>query len=181
MNLFILISIAILIFSSSIFDIKFQRIPNFITFHAILIGIIYHSYNSGLDGLWFSFLGTITGISLLIIPYLLGKMGAGDAKLLGAVGSFIGAKSVFITFLFTAVAGGIYALLILFLYNDKFKGFFTRFYYSGVNLLVTRQYVSFVDDEVIRQRPKLCYGLAIAAGTGIFIFFEVNGIKVLPL
>ena len=61
-------------------------------------------------------------------------MGAGDAKLLGAVGSYIGAKSVFISFLFTAVAGGIYALLILILYNKKFKGFFTNFYYSGVNL-----------------------------------------------
>jgi prepilin peptidase CpaA len=108
-------------------------------------------------------------------------MGAGDAKLLGAVGSFIGAKSVFITFLFTAIVGGVYALLILFLYNNKFKGFFTSFYYSGVNLLVTRQYVSFNNDEDIRQRPKLCYGLAIAAGTGIFIIFEVAGIKVLPL
>ena len=170
-----------LIFLSSVFDFKYQRIPNFITYPSILIGIIYHSYISGFDGFWFSILGTLAGIGLLLIPYLLGKMGAGDAKLLGAVGSYIGAKSIFITFLFTAIAGGIYALLILFLYNKKFKGFFTKFYYSGVNLLVTRQYVSFNNEEDIRQRPKLCYGLAIAAGTGIFIIFEVAGIKALPL
>ena len=125
----------------------------------------------GFDSVLF---GTLTGIGLLIIPYLLGKMGAGDAKLLGAVGSFIGAKGVFISFLFTAVAGGIYALLIIFLYKNKFKGFFTNFYYSGVNFIVTRKFVSFENEEDIRQRPKLCYGLAIAAGTGIFMIFDGN-------
>ena len=69
----------------------------------------------------------------MIIPYFLGKMGAGDAKLLGAVGSIIGAKGVFISFLFSALTGGIYGLLIIILINSKFKGFFTSFYYSGVN------------------------------------------------
>ena len=46
--------------------------------------------------------------------------------------------------------------------------------------MVTRKYVSFEDNEISRQRPMLCYGLAIAAGTGIFIIFEVARIKVLP-
>ena len=147
----------------------------------MLIGILYHSYNSGFYGFRFSMLGTITGIGLLIGPYFFGKMGAGDAKLLGAVGSFIGFKSVFISFLFTAVAGGIYALLIIVLNKSKYNGFLTNFYYSALNFFVTRKLVSFEDQEDIRQRPKLCYGLAIAAGTGIFIIFEVAGIKVLPL
>ena len=108
-------------------------------------------------------------------------MGAGDAKLLGAVGSFIGSKSVFISFLFIAVVGGIYALLIIILNKSKYNGFLTNFYYSVLNFIATRKLVSFEDQEDIRQRPKLCYGLAIAAGTGIFMIFEVAGIKVLPL
>ena len=181
MTIFMLFIVISLISISAVYDFKYRRIPNSFTYPSILIGLTYHCCLAGFGGLRFSLFGTLTGIGLLFIPYLIGKMGAGDAKLLGAVGSFIGAKSVFITFLFTAIVGGIYALLILFLYNKKFKGFFTNFYYSGVNLLVTRQYVSFNNEEDIRQRPKLCYGLAIAAGTGIFIFFEVNGIKVLPL
>jgi prepilin peptidase CpaA len=108
-------------------------------------------------------------------------MGAGDAKLLGAVGSFIGAKGIFILFLFTAVAGGIYALLIIILYKSKYNGFLTNLYYSVVNLAVTRKFVFFENGEDVRQRPKLCYGLAIAAGTGIFVICAVTGIKVLPL
>ena len=181
MNLFILFIIIILISLSSVYDIKYRRIPNFITFPAILIGIFYHSYNSGFDGFRFSFLGTITGIGLLIGPYFLGKMGAGDAKLLGAVGSFIGVKSVFLSFLFTALAGGIYALLIIILNKSKYSGFLTNFYYSGINFALTRKFISFEDQKDVLQRPKLCYGLAIAAGTGIFIICAVTGIKVLPL
>jgi prepilin peptidase CpaA len=181
MNYFTFSAVIILIIFSSLYDIKYRRIPNFITFFAILAGITYHTYTFGYEGFQFSLLGTITGIGLLITPYLLGKMGAGDSKLLGAVGSFIGAKGVLITFIFTAVSGGIYALLIIIIYKSKYKGFLVNLYYSCVNLVVTRKFVSFENGEDVRQRPKLCYGLAIAAGTGIFIIFEVAGIKVLPL
>ena len=181
MNLFILFSIIILISISGVYDIKCRRIPNFITLPAILIGILYHSYNSGLDGFQFSMLGAITGIGLLILPYFFGKMGAGDAKLLGAVGSFIGSKSVFISFLFTAVAGGIYALLIIILNKSKYNRFLINFYYSGLNFAATRKFVSFEDQEDVRQRPKLCYGLAIAAGTGTFLICAVTGIEILSL
>jgi len=146
-----------------------------------MLGIIYHTYTYGFEGFKFCIYGTFTGIGLLIIPYFLGKMGAGDAKLLGAVGSFIGAKSVFITFLFTAGAGGIYALLIIILYKCKYNGFLKNFYYSGVNYAVTRNFVSFENGEDVQQIPKLCYGLAIATGTGIFMICAVAGIDVLPL
>jgi prepilin peptidase CpaA len=108
-------------------------------------------------------------------------MGAGDAKLLGAVGSFIGVKSVFLSFLFTALAGGIYALYIIILNKSKYSGFLTKFYYSCINFALTRKFISFEDQKDVLKRPKLCYGLAIAAGTGIFIIFEITGIKVLPL
>jgi len=184
MNIFsfpVLVSMTIIITISSIIDYKYKRIPNYVTYPSILFGISYHFYTSGLDGLLFSLFGIIAGIGLLIIPYFLDKIGAGDAKLLGAIGSFIGAKSVFISFLYTAVAGGLYALLIMFLYKNKYNGYFKNFYYSGVNFVVTGKFYSFEDREDISQRPKLCYGLAIAAGTGIFIIFEVAGIKVLPL
>ena len=181
MGSFLLINIGILISLSAIYDIKYRRIPNLFTYPAMLIGLLYNIKISGIEGMQFSLIGILSGIGLLIIPYILGKMGAGDAKLLGAIGSFIGAKGVFVSFLITALAGGFYALFIIILYNQKFEGFFTNFYYSCVNLIVTRQYVSFENQEDIRQRPKICYGLAIAAGTGIFMICAVTGIEILPL
>ena len=180
-DILIIILLIFLLVSASFLDIRIYRIPNILTYSYIFLGFTYNSYIFGYEGFIFSMLGTLAGIGLLFIPYILGWMGAGDAKLLGAVGSFIGANGVFISFLFTALAGGIYALLIIILYNSKFKGFFTNLYYSGVHLFVTQQYVSFEDEEDVRQRPKLCYGLAIAAGTGIYMFCMTYGIEVLPL
>jgi len=180
MNFFLLFSIFILLSFSSVYDIKYHRIPNFITFPAILIAILYHIYNSGYDGFRFSLLGAFTGIGLLIAPYFLGKMGAGDAKLLGAVGAFIGAKGIIISFLFTAVAGGIYALFVMILYKNENTKYLTNYYYRIINFTTSKKFVSIKNQEDARQRTKLSYGLAIAAGTGIFVIFSETGIRVLP-
>ena len=54
-----------------------------------------------------------------------GKMGAGDVKLMGAVGSILGPAGVFNAFLFTAIVGGIYAIIIL-LYKGRFADSMNR-------------------------------------------------------
>ena len=67
-----------------------------------------------------------TGIALLVLPYIMGGMGAGDVKLMGAVGSFLGAKATLGAFLFIALAGGVYSLAIILIRRDVFKGFFSE-------------------------------------------------------
>ncbi len=61
--------------------------------------------SQGWDGLAFGLKGLAVGFGLLFIPYLFGAMGAGDVKLLAAIGSFIGAAEVarvlLLTVLFT--------------------------------------------------------------------------------
>ena len=135
----------------------------------MLLGLLYNIKLSGIEGIQFSLLGILTGIGLLIIPYILGKMGAGDAKLLGAVGSYIGAKGVFDHHFYSlALAGGIYALFIIILYNKNSKVFLLIFTIAVSTYWLLDNMYSFENQEDIRQRPKICYGLAIAAGTGIF-------------
>ena len=92
-------------------DLATQKIPNKLTFPVITIALSFHTATAGFEGLLFSLGGIVVGIALLIVPYLMGGMGAGDAKLMGAVGAIIGAKSVFFTFLFSAIAGGVYAII----------------------------------------------------------------------
>lgn len=98
---------------SFITDLKNRRILNIITFPTMAIGLTYHTITAGWAGLSFSGLGLLLGLGLLFIPYLLDGMGAGDVKLLAAIGALKGTAFVFGAFLFTAIIGGLIALIIL--------------------------------------------------------------------
>ena len=166
--------ITILLIISAVIDLRTHKIPNLITLPSILIALIYHSLLYGLDGLLFSAGGIGVGIGLLIIPYLMGGMGAGDAKLMGAIGGFIGVKAAFYAFLIIAAVGGVYALIIVVIYRSNFSGFFRKQFDTLVNFILIQKYIPDIEESE-KSRPKLCYGLAIALGTGIYIFLDTTG------
>ncbi len=163
---------------SAAIDFRTQKIPNLITFPTMLIALVYHYMANGLDGLLFSLGGLAVGIGLLLLPYLMGGMGAGDAKLMGAVGGMIGAKAVFFAFILTAIVGGVYVLVLLIIYRQHFRGFFKKQVTTLWAFILTRKYIP---DPVKagKNSPKLCYGLAIALGTGIYIILDLSGYKFL--
>ena len=174
MDHFLIIYITILLIISSVIDLRTHKIPNLITLPSMLIALIYHSLLYGLDGLLFSAGGIGVGIGLLIIPYLMGGMGAGDAKLMGAIGGFIGAKAAFYAFLIIAAVGGVYALIIVVIYRSSFSGFFRKQFDTLVSFILMQKYIPDIEQSE-KSRPKLCYGLAIALGTGIYIFLDTTG------
>jgi prepilin peptidase CpaA len=94
-------------------DLKTRRIPNYLTFGLALAGFGFQLGWSGLPGLGNAFLGLATGFGLLIIPYILGGMGAGDVKALAALGAWLGPYKTVELFIYMAVAGGLMALGIL--------------------------------------------------------------------
>jgi prepilin peptidase CpaA len=110
---FLIVFLGGVLLLAAIYDHRSQRIPNLLTYPTMVIGLAYHCLTSGLDGLLLSAGGLALGIGIFILPYLMGGMGAGDAKLMGAVGSILGPRGVFIAFLFTSLVGGIYVLLVL--------------------------------------------------------------------
>ena len=129
------------------------------------VALLYHGLNHGLNGVLFSVGGLFAGMAFLIIPYLVRGMGAGDVKLLGAAGAVLGANGVVNAFLFTALAGGVYALFISVLsgYAPRLMG-----RYAGIfrDYLRTGHFVFLPADQgEAGRKPKLCYGVAIALGT----------------
>ena len=159
---------------SAIIDFRKQKIPNLITFPTVIIAILYHFLLHGVDGLIFGALGLATGIGLLIIPYILGVSGAGDAKLMGAVGAVLGSKSVFIAFLITALVGGIYAIILILLNKKQFKGFIKKQFITLQLFILTRKFIPDPVEEN-NKKPKLCYGVAIALGTFIYMGLDLSG------
>ncbi|MHB9095461.1 MAG: A24 family peptidase [Eubacteriales bacterium] len=98
-------------------DIGTKRIPNLITLPAVVLGLIINTYYSGVTGLGGALAGTLAGISLLIIPFALQGIGAGDVKLLAAVGALNGFQFTLYTFIYSAIAGGIIALSLTLIYG----------------------------------------------------------------
>ncbi len=96
-------------------DIRDRIIPNTLTIPAICCGIIFNMWVSGLQGgFFFSSKGIIAGCCMLIIPFVLGGMGGGDVKLLGALGAWLGYTAVLNIFLFGSIAGAFIALGLVF-------------------------------------------------------------------
>ena len=173
-SLFLMLLLVSILIISAIIDFRSQKIPNLITFPSIIIAVLYHVLNHGIEGLIFSALGLVTGIGLFFIPYIFGASGAGDAKLMGAVGAVLGSKNTFVAFLFTALIGGIYAIILILFNQNQFKGFLKKQFITLRLFILTRE---FIPDPVkdSRKKPKLCYGVAITLGTFIYLGLDLSG------
>ena len=171
---FLILLLLLALSISVITDFRTQKIPNLITFPAIIVALMYYFFTNGIDGVVFSALGIVTGIALLIMPYMLGLSGAGDAKLMGAVGAVLGSKSAFVAFLLTAIVGGLYAIILILTNQKQFKGFLKKQLITLKLFILTRE---FIPDPVEEnsKKPKLCYGVAIALGTFIYLGLDLSG------
>ena len=172
-NMIIFLSVVLIV--AAAFDVVVHKIPNLLTYPTMASALIYYFIIMGLDGLLFSFKGMALGIIIFIIPYLMGGMGAGDAKLMGAVGSILGAKGVFMTSVCTAIIGGLYAVILLIGHPRYLKEFPHRYFTTFKTFIFTGQYISIPAAEPDRQ-PKLYYGTAIALGTFLYIFLNYLGV-----
>lgn len=179
-DIFLIIFLSIILIAAAVNDLRFQKIPNLLTYPAMAIAVGCHVVMNGPDGLLFSAGGLALGIAVFILPYLMGGMGAGDAKLMGAVGAIIGARGVFIAFLFTAIIGGVYALILVLIKRQHFKDFFTRHVTTLKTFIFTQQFIPIPDDQN-EKKPKLCYGIAIALGTLFSVFLESSGYYRFPI
>jgi prepilin peptidase CpaA len=149
--------------TASLTDIAHRRIPNAITYPLAAFGLLYHLHASGMNGLIFSITGILSGAALLLVFHLLGKMGAGDVKLMAAVGSILGPAGVFTAALYSAIVGGLYALLVLWRHGALHHAVYGLALAAGGSVPVAS-----TQQPAAAPRaglPRLCYGLAISLGT----------------
>src|SRR5437764_10721173 len=82
----------------AVVDYRSQRIPNWLTVPAAVLGLAYSTLAPHGIGLGWSLAGFFVGFSLLILPWLLGGGGMGDVKMLAALGAWLGPLGVLCTF-----------------------------------------------------------------------------------
>lgn len=165
-DFFIILTVLVL---AVVWDLRSWRIPNALTAPAALAGLGYHLTTAGLPGLKTSALGIIVGLGIFIIPYLLGGLGGGDVKLLGAIGAWLGPEGILFASFYTALVGGLFALGAIVVSREGILSSLKNVYRDLV------YFVSFRDRPPLATRGKrrIPYSLAIAAGTLGFVFLGV--------
>jgi len=91
-------------------DVRTRKIPNWLTFPAILLGLLTHLALGGREGFLASLAGMAVVLVALIPGWLLRWMGAGDVKLMAGFGALLGAGRLLEAALWTAGIGGILAV-----------------------------------------------------------------------
>ncbi len=104
----------------TITDIKERKIYNRVLIVGIIMALLLNAYEHGFNGLFETLKGLIVGTLLFFIPYLLGWLGAGDAKLTGVIGAFGGWHFALYATLCIAAAGAIISIWLLI--RDKKTG-----------------------------------------------------------
>jgi len=107
-------TIAILVVSLAAFlDVRTRRIPNWLTLGLVIIGVALNLWRAGLMGAELALAGTVLGFLMLLPFYALGGIGAGDVKLLAAVGALLGPELLVSVAAYGALVGGLMSVVIL--------------------------------------------------------------------
>ncbi len=94
-------------------DVKNHRIPNLLLWPALSLALMLHMMSGGIDGLITAGGGLVLGLAMLLPLYAIGGMGAGDVKLLGIVGSFLGPWGAVVAGLATMMAGAVLGITVI--------------------------------------------------------------------
>lgn len=175
-----------LVSASGFKDVQERRIPNKITVTAIVMGWVFGLLSSGWEGFIQSFIGTIVGLTIFLIPFVLGGMGAGDVKLLAAIGSLMGWRFAVNSAIYSALIGGIMVLVVL-IKNHRLKStlysigfifltFFTRLFmkYRFTDRLIHVQH-KMATKMTGYEKNYIPYGVAIAFGS-LFVWIMENNL-----
>lgn len=154
---------------AAIIDGRQLKVPNWITFPMIASGWVYSAVLSpypGWEGLFLSLIGTAVGLAVLLPPYAVGGMGAGDVKLMAGVGAWMWGTVTLVAFAVSALVGGVIAVAMVLSRGawDKHKNQF----WSILNEIMTVKDPEKLAEIAAERKPRmflLPYGIPIAIGS----------------
>ena len=144
-------------------DWRNRRIPNWLTVPGLLIGVSANVLAGGWAGLKTSLLGAGLGLLVLLPFVFLRSLGAGDWKLAGALGAFVGWEVLVNLLMGSVFVAGVMALALV-IYKRRFKQTLRNI----GRLLASMVTFRMPGAEVSLDNPqslKVPYGVALALTT----------------
>lgn len=153
------------------YDSKTSRIPNWLNFLGLTIGMMINIILMGVDGLVFSGSGVLLGFTIMLVLYFFGAVGAGDVKLFAAIGSMIGAFMLFNVMCYAVLYAGVIGIAIL-IYRRLFKRTVFKLYSWFFHFILSKEIFMFQElkNQQNLQFPFM-YAVLPAYATVWFLYF----------
>ena len=169
----------VVLLAAAVFDVRYRRIPNWLTVTGVLLGLAMNTLIGAPEaGFLFSLIGFLVAFIVYVALYALRAMGAGDVKLMAAVGALLGWQRWFGVFLITAILGGIMALILV-VSRGRLKK--TLFNVGFILSEMKHARPAYLANEELDVRNKkalgLPHGAVIAVGAIFYLAVAANIVK----
>jgi prepilin peptidase CpaA len=172
-----ILDIAIVLISSlsAFFDMTMRRIPNWLIGIGVASGLTISAFHGGQVFLQ-SLLGLVVGIAVLILPFAMGWIGAGDVKFFGVTGALLGVVLLPRIFFYSAVVAGVIAVASLL--SGKIRIFSFKQIWLDVKIAIVsggNVVPEPVRNRVVHRDESIPWGVAFAVGSLIAYYIDPKG------
>jgi prepilin peptidase CpaA len=163
------IVLVLMVAIAAVYDVRFRRIPNWLVLTGLVLGLGLNAFLFRWSGARESLLGLVVAFLIYFPLYLLRGMGAGDVKLMAAIGAVVGPANWFGIFIISALLGGIAAVFLLLSRGRLLNSLW------NIGFLFQRLFsfqAPYAREELDISSPKsvkLPHGVAIAVGSVLFL------------
>jgi prepilin peptidase CpaA len=149
-------------------DLQNRKIYNWLTFPAMLAGLVLNTAFGGLHGLQSSLIGLFVASLVFLAGFLMNAMGAGDVKLMAAVGAWLGWPYAFSAVVYVTLFGGIIAVVAA-ASNGSLKAMLKNVGWFMYGLITPggKAQAAFTESAA----PPVAYGVSIALGAMLALFY----------
>jgi prepilin peptidase CpaA len=166
----LILSCTLLLLLSALYvDLRYERIPNMLVLMAFALALLIHAYMQQWTGLLVALQGAGLALAMLLPAYAIRWLGAGDVKLMIAVGAFAGPHLLFWSVVYGIICGAFTSFaLVLFKVGGK-----------GLLNIIKRRYIRRKADGSQEAPLQVPYAPALALGWLLACFNEPEVITTL--
>jgi prepilin peptidase CpaA len=168
---------------TAVTDVWRFKVYNLLTVPLLVSGLVFPGVVGGMNGLGGSLLGAFFGFAVLLAFYVMGGMGAGDVKLMSAIGAWLGLPLTFHLFIASSLAAGVYSVLLL-VVGRSLHETYVNFQILWLRLVVLGRHLGAgqrIEAEVNRpDRRHRLVPFAAMVMIGTLVLFALNKLVLVP-